>query len=294
MNSDVIVIGAGFWGSAISLELQACGQQVMLLDAGLADGASRVAAGLVRESSLEKLNPPWWKESHTAACRRFLESWGHRGQEFVVSPWQSARGASPAGRVRQGLWQLWPQEILQPALAYRVNYLQRQCSRWFVHCQNQVLTTPKVVLAAGIHCDTLLQNSGFKTMDLQPLPGSALLGRAGQALEMPHTRGYRLTGDTRTRTLTARNWGQGRLRVGDTCGPPEAGQMERLEHWFQEMGGQGPAQRLWGIRPKSPQGICVEAWAPGLIVASGGGRNGLASAAGVALRVRQLLSARGD
>lgn len=289
MRADLVVIGAGFWGSAIALELQALGQSVLLLDAQLTGAASRVAAGLVRESSLEKPLAPWWSAAHTSACRGFLERWGQLGQEFLVSQRDTP---DSLGRTRQGLWLLRPRDILQVAVPWQVDRLQRIADRWLVHCQQEVVSAPRVILAAGIHCDRILQRSGLQTLGLLPLLGSALVGSATRPLEVPRTRGYRLPGDTRTRTVTARNWESGQLRVGDTCGESQAAQLAMLRRWYAAVGGQGVPQPLWGIRPGSRLGIRVEAWGPGLILASGGGRTGLASAAGVALRVRQLLPGR--
>lgn len=284
LDAEVIVIGAGFWGSAIGLEL---GPRALLLDAGLAGAASRVAGGLVRESSLEGHFPSWWREAHGRACRRFLEQWGERGEEWVVNQ----RGAG--GRMRQGLWQLWPPELLQPAVRYRVERLEPRSGGWLVHGAEGFLSASQVVVAAGFFCDGLLQRSGLKTLGLRPLPGAALLGPGRVALEQPCVRGYRLPGDSRTRTVTARNWGAGWLRVGDTCGASEGGQMAMLHRWYAGVGGQGPARRVGGIRPKLARGMMVEQWAPRLVVASGGGRTGLSHAAGVALRVRELLGERG-
>jgi len=287
LRAELVIIGAGFWGSAIALELQAQGQSMLLIDGELAGSASRVAAGLVRESSLVKPLAPWWNAAHTEACRGFLERWGQRGDEFLVSQQNATAGP---GRIRPGLWQLRPQDILQPALPWHVERLQPTQGRWLVHCRQEVISAAQVILAAGIHCDRILRRSGLEPAGLQPQPGAALVGSTTHPLEMPRTRGYRLPADTRTRTVTARNWGAGQLRVGDTCGPSQTAQLTMLHHWFAAAGGQRVPQPLWGIRPRYRQGILVQPWRPGLILASGGGRTGLAIAAGVALRVHQLLS----
>ena len=282
---DTLIIGAGFWGTAIALELQKHNQNFQLLDSGEAEAASPVAAGLVRQSGLDQLTAPWWTPQHLQACHEFLRHWGRSELEWIGNPSQ------PLGRLRPGLWLLDPTVLLQhfQPIRLRVHRLRTTSLHWTIECQGQNLQARQIVLAAGIHCDTILKASELPPIGLQALPGEALLGAASHPLDYPRTWSYRLPGDSRTRTVTARNWPEQGLRVGDTLGD-KAGQWDMLLHWFQEMGGQGPTQRLWGIRPKAAQGLVVERWAPGLVVASGGQRNGLASAAGVALRVHQLLT----
>ncbi len=290
MRTDVVVIGAGFWGSAVSDRLQQqLGWQVTLLDARLPEAASKAAAGLVRESSLERPNAPWWGPEHRLACREYVEHWGGLpGEEWMIS------SAERPARRRGGLWQLWPASLMRPALEQVVHRLQADSGEWLTHTDTEVWSSRRLVLTAGAQTDALLAASGLRTCGLLGLQGSALVGKASKPLELPHTLGYRLAGDTRTRTLTARCWGDLQLRVGDTCGELESEQWRVLRGWFQKMGGEEPSQRVWGVRPKRVQGMLVEEWAPGLVVASGGERTGLASAAGVALRVCQLLTSRRD
>lgn len=255
--TDVAVIGGGFWGTFICARLRACGLSVVCLDAFVEGAASRAAAGLVRESAW----PPrceWWAPRHTEACRTFFaEGWV---EEFVVSSWD------PSPRLKGRVW--CGRVELEPAVPTFVEVLP-QGYRW-------------VVLAAGVWCDEILGASGLPLTGVSSSRGVALVGAGSVSGVL--SRSYRLPGDTRTRVLSMRPWGSG-VRVGDTLPLREEEQLAEMARWC-------PAgEQVWGLRPRLPA-LLVEQWAPGLVVATGGYRNGLAVAPGVALRVAELVGAR--
>jgi glycine/D-amino acid oxidase-like deaminating enzyme len=284
----VLVIGAGFWGTAISLALREAGRQVLCLDSSEPGAASAAAAGLVRQSTLDRLQqagPAWWTEHHSSACQDFLgQPWMRACKERVVSPYR------PEGRMRTGLWCADCSAFLGLARAQpmRVIQLLRQSHGWRVLTEQHPLLAGQVVLAAGVFCDDLLRASHLPALGLRGIPGSGLLAPAEVLPQEALTQAYRLPGDTRTRTATARAWGDGEVRAGDTLGTDEEAQLRVIQSLLQQAGGRGPIRRLWGIRPDLPQ-LVVEKIAPDLVVASGGRRTGLASAPGVARRVRELL-----
>ncbi len=286
-----MVVGAGFWGTAISLALREAGREVLCLDCDQPGAASPAAAGLVRQSTLDRLavsGPRWWTEQHSQACQDFLqwgmaEGWARLGQERIVSDYQP--------RLRPGLWCVECAQLLSLAGAEsgRVVRLEPRSGHWWVETEEGPVQARQVVVAAGFFSDALLAASHLPTLGIQPLPGSGLLAQASRPLLEPLTLAYRLTGDTRTRTATARNWVGNRVRVGDTLEPGEHEQMEVLRQLLEQAGGQGPIVKRWGIRPALVQ-LCVEKVAENLVVASGGKRTGLATAAGAARRVVDLLS----
>ncbi|CAN0363107.1 unnamed protein product, partial [Phaeothamnion confervicola] len=143
-----------------------------------------------------------------------------------------------------------------------------------------------VVLAAGVGCDPLLKASGLPTLGLQSAWGEALLG-SGQ-LSTPMTYSYRLPGDSRTRSATARPWSGG-LRIGDTW-QDQGSQLAALREFAARLDFR-ETQVCSGARPVLPR-LTVEEISSGLIVATGGHRSGLISSAGAALRVRELAQYR--
>ena len=272
---DVVVIGGGYWGSAIVRRLRAKRLDVLVLDAQREGAASRAAAGLVRASAWEKVQLPWWKQEHRLACRdSFQDDWL---EERISSEY------APQPRIRGLIWCGRP--LLEEAHLAQVLRLRRENSYWQVVTDVGDYATSSVVLAAGSWCDQILLASGLTTTGVIPAPGHALLGKGD--LAGVWTRAYRLSGDTRTRTCTARPWVNGCIRVGDTLPQRENEQLDVMAKFLSEF--QTPkCGQIWGIRPKLPS-LFVEELAPGLVVATGGYRNGLATSPGVALRVEQLL-----
>lgn len=233
------------------------GMSVVCLDCVVEGGASRAAAGLVRASAW----PPvceWWEERHSKACR-----------EFFVDGWVEERVLSdyaPSPRLKGQVW--CGRVELEKAVVFRVTSLPvpEFRSRW-------------VVLAAGVWCDEVLGASGLPLTGVVASRGAGLLGPGG--VEGVLSRSYRLPGDTRTRVMSMRPWGSG-VRVGDSLPAREEEQLSEMAGWVE-------GERVWGLRPRLPS-LLVQRWAPGVVVATGGYRNGLAVAPGVALRVAELVT----
>ena len=272
---DVAVIGAGFWGSAISHRLRQSGRTVLCLDGALEGAASRAAAGLVRRRAWQLQPADWWGERHSQACREFF----HEG--WVVE--QIFNRRSPQPRVKGEVWAgrfPWVE-----AVSARVRKLRNQIGFWVVTADTESWSARAVVLAAGCWCDSILQSSGLLPTGVRAVRGTAVL--APGRLEGVLTRTYRLGGDTRTRSLTARPWQAGCVRVGDSLPEREAEQREEMRAFLNQLGVH-ELEWIWGLRPRLEQPL-VRLWAPGLVVATGGYRNGLAIAPGVAARVQELL-----
>lgn len=268
---DVLVVGGGFWGSAIAARLGGAGYRVVCLDGAVEGGASRAAAGLVRARSWEAPVAAWWEAEHVQACREFFsQGWVDEYSFSAYAPQPRPKG------------QIWCGEFpWVEALPARVSQVLADEGGW----RAGGWTARQLVLAAGCWCDELLAASGLPITGVRPAPGKALLAR-GQ-LEHVLTRTYRLTGDTRTRSMTVRNWSQQVLRLGDSLPEREPEQLAEMRQLLGQLNALEIGS-VWGLRPRLARPL-VELWAPGLVVATGGYRNGLAIAPGVALRVQQLL-----
>lgn len=272
----ILVVGAGYWGTAITLGLCAAGHEVVCLDCGEPGYASRVAGGLVYpESRLGERAPAWWTARHTAASRTYLHEAGLREYgEDVHSRYR------PQPRFRPGLGLVDDARLPAPRRA-RVERLE---AGWTVSTTAGPWSAECVVLAAGVGTDRLLERAGLPPLGVMAVPGRALLVE-GPPLLRPLSLAYRLAGDTRTRKCTARNWSAGRNRVGDTVGGEDGEQWEVLAAFA------GPGETLSGQRPALPR-LHVEIQAEGLIVATGANRDGLLTAGGAALRVLELVRSR--
>ncbi|MBS2035917.1 FAD-binding oxidoreductase [bacterium] len=271
---DVLVIGGGFWGSAITQRLRRSGLNVACLDADLEGAASRAAAGLVRHSSWHSPPAPWWEQEHSQACHEFFsQGWV---DEYTFNRYQTEP------RLKGTVWcGDFPWVETEPA---RIQRLRPENGGWWA----EGWQARQVVLSAGCWCDPILAESGLPLTGVQPWRGSALLARGG--IRRVLTRTYRLPGDTRTRTMTARNWGKSQLRLGDSLPDREPEQLAEMR-WFLGNLQVTEGEEIWGWRPRLARPL-VENWAPGLVVATGGHRNGLALAPAVALRVQQLLQSQ--
>ena len=282
---DVIVIGAGFWGTAITLGLRQRRREVLCLDGDEPSAASRAAGGLAYpDDPVQQLGarlPGWWRERHSQACLAFCEQgasegWMERSGELFCTR------RNPEPRFREGLWLADCPRLLSIAAArpFRVERIQRHSRGWRVG----EWEASTVVLATGCFTDALLEASGLPATGVARLAGQALfVAKSGS--QIPLTFGYRLAGDTRTRKATERRWTPGVVRIGDTLdGPTHQGQLQALR----DLAGGPEVGQTFGLRPVLPQ-LLVDAVEPGLIVATGGHRTGLTTAGGIALRVSELV-----
>lgn len=291
---SVVIIGNGFWGCAIALHLRPEHPDLRVLDSARPGAASPVAAGFVRGPD-RRPPPAWWTPAHSQAADFFLRApWCDFKEETITSAFH------PEPRPRAQVLcvdvpRLLTQVVAEPHGAERLEFTGHG---WTVHTDGGRHHARQVVIAAGVHTDELLRASGLPVTGVRALPGTALVA-PGPLPGGLFSHAYRLPGDTRTRVITRSAWA-GQVRAGDTREPETAtdrwerametspareAQLERLQQLLDLPG----ARQLTGLRPTLPH-IHVEQPAPGLIVATGAGRSGLATAGGVALRVQQLLA----
>lgn len=285
---DVAVIGAGFWGTFIGQALRQSGLEVEWFDGGYPGAASLAAAGLVRTTSWKGPLAHWWQASHEKQCRDYFDQHGQLLCEHLVSDY------NPLAREQAPIWTCRPLLTHRSARPWRVQRLSLHGKSWKLQCQQGSLTVKKVVVACGYWCGPLLSASQLPSPPLRALGGRALIFQ-GSPPEGVLTRAFRLPGESRTRKLSIQRWGfsAGDCRVGDTLEPPEQGlldlQLAELQKTVALIGAKngGPERWLWGLRPMLAE-LFVEEVRQGLIVATGGGRRGLAVAPAVAQRVLQL------
>lgn len=279
---EVAVIGTGFWGTFIGEALQNAGLAVGWIDGRLQGAASPVAAGLVWQSSWARSPAPWWSLEHEECSRRYFQAQGDRVVEEVYSEFR------PQPMPRGVLWRCRPR--LARGEPLKIRQLLATPGGWKLEWEGGSRRVARVVVAAGCWSSQLLQASGIKAPSVQAWAGRALLAPGSHSGVL--SRCFRLAGDSRSRKFSLQSWDPGLIRLGDTLERPgdvTVPDQTRLLH--QCLPEELPRTEIFGLRPWLSQ-IWVEEMAPGLILATGGARRGLALAPGVALRVLQLWSSR--
>lgn len=282
---DLVVVGGGYWGSAIARAGRKRGWTTMVIDDGDEEGASRNSAGYVRweylTGRLASILPPWWGEDSQAASIAHVAELGASSLAEAVHNYRTDSWSEVPGLLLVNPW-----EVLMRDLTARVRLVNRTPAGWQVLTnQSDIIPAHRVVIAAGVWTDALLQASGLEELGVDQLVGSAILadGDIGPMVETYITRPYH--------EVTARRWQGGRVRVGETVSKtyPDA----HLGTLISE------ASRLWphlrsyqpimGRRPVLPVAT-VKELGDGLVVAVGGHRIGLALAGGIAQKVAEVLS----
>lgn len=285
MSYDLIVVGGGFWGSAVTWLARQRGLDTLLVDDGDTLGASRNGAGLVslgwyKQQTIQKMWPDWLRQGAAEEGLEWLQG--------IVGAVQTGEWFSSYSRpepvYRPDLWLVDPAAVITPPDAREhVNRVLLDNQGWAVQVdEGPTWVTPRVVIAAGVYSDFLLSASGLPTVGVKLLMGSAVVAQG--SIEVPHT--YMPRPYTH---YTVRPWGESMIRAGDTV-------ERKLNYKGQElidcMHRVCPDARVVSTQ-RGARPICrwftVKEVAPGLVVATGGHRVGLALSYPIALRVLEVL-----
>src|SRR3954471_17040897 len=176
--ADLIVVGGGYWGTAIAWHARMAGAKVLVFDNHEAQGASRNSAGLFKMG--------WWKS--TSAATRMVPAewdWFHGPSvDWVPDSIISWTGESSASYRKPGHWRYGsdcaivdPERLLGLSLALpdKVVGIDRVDAGWRVHTGRGPHEATNVVIAAGVWTDDLLTASGFEPLGLTGLRGRAAL-----------------------------------------------------------------------------------------------------------------------
>lgn len=287
---DAIVVGGGFWGTALAYRFGELGLASVTLDAGHRQSGSRNAAGIValdwylsRASGPLKTMPERWTRQRLIESIEWLERFG------LVKTGESFGGTHrPDFRHRKDVW-LLPHGALQDANSERfgVQAIRKFGKEWNVGPYR----ARYVAIAAGVWTDQILANSAIPYRSLvKPLRGRALVTRPHNAERLP---AIPVTYQFRPYVqITARPWDDGLCRIGDTVdrtnlAETSMGYCHALA--YSVLGSNDPVEILDGLRPVSPRGIVVESPVAGIVIATGGHRVGLGIARIVAREAIELL-----
>lgn len=295
----VAIIGSGFWGVAVALTLQERGEEVVVLDSREPLAASSKAAGVINwewfsklldasdawraGSSVYHLLPAWWNlESSLKSCIEYVE----RHTDYCEFPEQitSYSGKRHRGRACHLVSPWIVLESIEANAAQAERLERRKTGGWSVVCRSgSTHDFDAVVVTAGAWSDTLLSRSGIRPAGVSPLPGRALV------LDL-EVAGVRTHFVNRFSQYTLRPWRDGTSRLGDSVERAVRSKARDTLYRMRDLlapGGQ-VVNELYGWRPVTGK-FHVERHAPGLIVATGGHRVGLAVSGAVADRVYTLL-----
>lgn len=282
---DLIVIGGGFWGTACAVEAQERGLDTLLLDDDRPMAASRNAAGIV---SLGWYRWRMTRDRKDVTGNIFADTFARSDADYGVR-WLLERGLlrqtgeeffSLRGnrQFRSDLYLLSsPADLFQLAPRKYLTVLQlvRERGHWLIVTREQTYTARGVVLAAGAFTDELLTASGLEPVGVTGLRGRGLLLRSDRRLDVPYT--VQIAPYSH---VTLRPWSNGLIRVGDTVEKTPGGDarlepLQRVAGWV--VPGFRQERMLDGLRPVLPK-VLIKPVAPGLVVATGGHRVGLALA----------------
>lgn len=255
--ADVVVVGAGLFGSIITRALRAQGADVVVVADTRFGTGSKPAACLMK--------PGWFagmgKTIYKPALACLDELYGLRSLEFKV------------GLIKTLVHWVPPSEILlKPDVEQTVTEIASARKGWRVICSSQEIETKRVVVAAGIWSQSLV-------------PGAVQKGMAGIAFLWPKAKiaepFIRLWAPYRQ--VVVFNRGDGVWASDGTASVNWKGAAQERDCFERCTAGwdvpvQQPAS-IYGIRPYYAEGPCLlKEFKPGLWVTSGGAKNGTVAA----------------
>lgn len=287
---DLIVIGSGYWGSAVAIRARAAGLTVRLLDDGRPGAGSRAASGIAdraayKKELFKKYLPSDWSTSELDDSfdwllsnggfpvrewfwNRFAGTVPRRGDECVYVPdcGELTRRAGPVtkSKVKAG--------CLEKS---GVTVGDDSGGEW---------AGKAVVVAAGVWTDDVLRRFGVKPVGVGSLYGRGLVADGKPRHPVP------VSVMIRPYTKhTVREW-NGRFKIGDTAERvPSPKKLEALRSVGRiVLDGYTNEEMTEGYRPVTDK-FMVEKLSPRLIVATGGHRIGLGLAGLVSNRVMEAL-----
>lgn len=285
---DLIVVGGGYWGSAIAHEAGQRGLDAAVLDDFNPASGSRNASGIIHPKTygsklFRHFMPPDWTKEDLAASFEWLKR--HCGAVETVehfTNWQRQDlGVRP---LPVGLYLKDNDALLGLVEPFndRVERIERCDGDWIL---NGLYRAPRLVVAAGPGTDAVLALAGAAPLGVTALFGRGLAIRGATPYPSPlvvQTRAYR--------KFETRPW-HDLIRVGDTAEvkPDEAKYRDELRavaDWVAP--GSETVKWFEGYRPVCEQ-FTVRLVGDGLVAATGGHRMGLGLSGLVANKALGLL-----
>lgn len=262
---DLLVVGAGFWGSAMARYAQRKGLSCVLADSREPGGASRNASGY--------FSPRWYKDR--LAAERAAETAEALGVSLTLSraTLVPLAGSSKPRDVVPDLYTFSREDVLfAPDLEERVALLTPgdQCVTARLKDDRFVIARA-VYVAGGVWADKLLRASGLEPLGVTTLAGSAAV------FAQPHSGPPLWIQTNPYQHVAVRSWGLG-MRVCATLernaeATPSA-RAKLLATARKHIDITGEPRWEYGFRPVLKEGPTVRAVHPRVVVGNGGGRIG--------------------
>jgi len=257
---DLIVVGSGYWGVACALEAQRAGMSVTMIDDEGLDGASKAASGHFALS--------WFAKGKRAQAERALAACGKLITIKRVGAREHASWHKETRKIDD--WYTFsPESFLSlrtPDVRASVKKIE------FLDDGVEVCghSAKRVVIAAGIGTDSILNASGLEPMKLKGLRGTGVFIKAQRqegVVDLIKTNPYK--------HFSIREWTDGTVRLGDTLETkPNAEQVNEMIRRTSALVS-GPVTRIVsGVRPMAEDGPSMKRVHERVIAASGGGRIG--------------------
>lgn len=290
---DLIVIGSGYWGTAIQREALSKGLNSIVVTDRQPHMASMNATGIVSlEAYKSKAISKLWSNLFTLADIKEsieslkLEGFLHSEPEFFSS-WQN-----PVAKKRDTVYLMDDIPYLSsigPTILGQAQGIVPSSGEWLVHMGAEILRSKAVAVAAGVWTDELLRRSGIAPIGVESIKGTylQLTGWVGAEGLWTHM----------TRPYTAfhlRAW-HGKHYLGATTERTEANKkaISELHSAFKAFGlsslNMDRAIECFGLRPYVDSGIVCKEIRPGLVVATGGYKVGIGLAPLIANRTMKML-----
>lgn len=271
-DTDVVVVGAGLFGSIIAQRLRTRGRSVVVVDSQEQSAGSYPAACLMK--------PGWYsglgKEVHEPALALLDELYGVQDIQFKIGPAHTTVHWVPPSQI-----------LLDPDNTARVTRIIRRGDEWDVIVQ-------AASLSAIIRARTVVVAAGMWTPNLVPVEGG-LKGQAGVAFLWPSDVMAGIEPFIQVwapyKQLVAFDRGDGTW-VGDGSAiipanwttARENQSYDRCSRAVGRLGlgdrERGVVRTLYGVRPYTKFKPCyLREHEPGLWVATGGAKNGTIAAA---------------
>ena len=272
IDTDVLIVGAGIFGSVIGEALQVIGRDVSYIDAMVSNAGSRPAACLMKSSWLSGMG----KDAYQPALNKLDELFGIQDVEFTLRP---------TGLKAMAHW-------IPPHRIFRWDQVIKGTVRSLSYADG--VDSTEVIVEAEIATKThrirpqlLVLATGYWTKKLVPVEG--LTGQGGAAFTWTGAKTF--ANEIRAwapykQIVTLNGWDHDTLWVGDGSAIlPKNWTAERQHESLQRcaaFANQSPerARTMYGIRPyvKGAKPCYLKQVWRNVWVATGGAKNGTAAA----------------
>ena len=291
---NIAVIGSGYWGVACSLILVGDGHSVTLICSKTNMSGSINAGGHFSLNWFSGDMKKEMEEAYQEAVRYGVKI--NTGGALINTIYDRKKYGQNYFKDKKDWWYFDPEQFLslyEEDIIARVSLLQEEgrggVRVWLgKNTEEEKLygVFDKVVVCAGAWTDILLKNSNMKLTGVYPLPGSAVVmeGNTVEKLMLHQLNPFR--------QISIRNWGDNKIRVGETTEKIDSDSWEYISKMLNRVShltkGAKTSHAYYGYRAMLKKPFVGEV-SENVIAATGGGRNGGIMSFWAAKKVLELI-----